>query len=91
MDKANARVEARTRIHKRIRRRLQGTSARPRLAVSKSLKYISVQLVDDAAGQTLAHASSRESAIKGEGKSAANRAAAVAVGSLIAERAKEKG
>jgi large subunit ribosomal protein L18 len=91
MDKANARVEARTRIHKRIRRRLQGTSARPRLAVSKSLKYISVQLVDDAAGQTLAHASSRESGIKGAGKSAANRAAAVAVGSLIAERAKEKG
>jgi large subunit ribosomal protein L18 len=91
MDKAKVRVEARLRIHKRIRRKVSGTADRPRLAVCRSLKYISVQLIDDAAGSTLAHASSREEAVKGARKSAAGKSAAVAVGALIAERAKEKG
>ncbi len=91
MDKAKERVEARERIHRRIRRKVAGTAERPRLAVARSLKYISVQLIDDAAGRTLAHASSREASVKGTRKSAANRAAAVAVGSLIAERAQAKG
>ena len=91
MDKAKVRVEARVRIQKRIRRKVSGTAERPRLAVSRSLRYISVQLIDDAAGATLAHASSREESVKGAKKSAAGKSAAVAVGSLIAERAKEKG
>lgn len=91
MDKAKARVEAKERIHSRIRRKVAGTAERPRLAVHRSLKYISVQLIDDAAGCTLAHASSRESAVRGAKKSAANRGAAAAVGALIAERAREKG
>ena len=91
MQKAEARVEARTRIHKRIRRKLSGTAERPRLAVTKTLRYISVQLIDDARGHTLAHATSREGGVRGDAKSAANKAAAVKVGSLIAERAREKG
>jgi large subunit ribosomal protein L18 len=91
MDKAQVRREAKTRIHKRIRTKVRGTAARPRLAVSKTLKYISVQLIDDASGTTLAHATSREAAIKGTAKSAANKNSAVAVGSLIAERAQQKG
>ena len=91
MNKAEARVEARVRIHKRIRRKVQGTSERPRLAVSRSLKFISVQLIDDATGHTLAHATSREEGVRGTAKSAANKAAAAKVGSLIAERAREKG
>src|SRR5438477_760832 len=91
MDKAMERIEARARIHKRIRAKVQGTEQRPRLAVTKSLRYISAQLIDDAKRTTLAHASSREKPILGEKKSAANKAAAVAVGALIADRAKEKG
>jgi large subunit ribosomal protein L18 len=91
MEKAQARVEARTRIHKRIRTKVQGTTERPRLAVTKSLRYISVQLIDDAKGATIAQASSREEAILGGKKSAANQSAAKAVGALIADRAKEKG
>ncbi len=91
MDKARERVEARTRIHKRIRTKVAGSAQRPRLAVSRSLRYITVQLIDDAAGATLAQASSREESILGKGKSAANKNAATAVGALIAQRAQEKG
>ncbi len=91
MDKSRERVAARTRIHKRIRTKVTGTSERPRLAVSRSLRFITVQLIDDAAGKTIAQASSREESILGKGKSAANKSAAQAVGALIAERAKEKG
>lgn len=91
MDKGKARAEARQRIHKRVRTKVAGTAERPRLAVSKSLRFITVQLIDDAAGQTLAQASSREATILSGKKSAANKSAAAAVGELIASRAKEKG
>jgi large subunit ribosomal protein L18 len=91
MDKAQARVEAKTRIHVRIRRKVKGTAARPRLAVSRTLRWISVQVIDDAAGTTLAHATSREEGVRGKAKSAANKTAAVKVGALIAERAQAKG
>ncbi len=91
MQKTRDRVEARTRIHARIRTKVKGTAERPRLAVTKSLRWISVQLIDDAAGKTLAHATSREEGIRGAAKSAANRSAAVKVGALIAERAQSQG
>ena len=91
MDKALERSEARERIHKRIRNKVRGTAERPRLCVTRSLKYISVQLIDDEAGATIAAASSREGDVKGKAKSAANKAAAVKVGALIAERAIGKG
>ena len=91
MDKAQERVEARERIHRRIRRKVVGSAERPRLAVRKSLRFIYAQLIDDAAGATLAQANSREAAILGSGKSAGSKKAAVAVGARIAERAKEKG
>ena len=91
MDKALERRDARERIHRRIRRKVTGTAERPRLCVNRTLKYISVQLIDDGAGTTLAHASSREGAVNGNAKSAANKAAAVKVGALIAERAQQQG
>ena len=72
------------RRHRRIRSKVAGTSARPRLAVFRSNRYISVQLINDETGITLAAATSKGA----EGKTPAERA--TAVGRLIAERAKEK-
>lgn len=91
MERALARVEARDRIHRRIRKKAAGTAERPRLAIRRTLRFFYAQLIDDTVGRTLAQANSREAAILGGGKSACNKAAAVAVGGLIAERAKAKG
>lgn len=60
MAKIKTRQERRQWKKIRIRKRLSGTAARPRLAVFKSLKYITVQAIDDDAGQTLAAATTRE-------------------------------
>src|SRR4051794_28368352 len=88
MDRAKHRVEARTRIRERIRRKIKGTEERPRLAVFKSLKHIYVQVIDDASGRTLVSASTRD---KDSGTKGSNTAAAKAVGALIAKKAKDKG
>jgi large subunit ribosomal protein L18 len=74
----------------RIRKKVSGTADRPRMSVYRSLKHISVQLVDDASGQTIAAASTLEKDLRGTAKSG-NRKAAKAVGELIAERALAKG
>lgn len=79
-------IAIRTRRSHRVRIRIRGTAATPRLTVFRSNAAIYVQLVDDAAGKTLVHASSRELP-----KRAANVAAAAAVGALVAERAKASG
>ena len=88
MDRAKQRVETRGRIRARVRGKVSGTTERPRLAIFKSQKYIYAQIIDDAAGQTLASASSKDS---DSGVKGANAAAAKAVGVLIAKRAKDKG
>ncbi len=88
MDTAKQRRISRNRIRERIRRKVSGTAERPRLAVKKSLKHIYVQVIDDAAGKTIAAASSREADAGAKG---ANAAAAKAVGALIAKKAKDKG
>ncbi len=88
MDRAKERRTSRDRIRMRIRRKVNGTAERPRLAVKKSLKHIYAQIVDDAAGRTIAAASSRDKDASSKG---ANAAAAKAVGALIAKKAKEKG
>ncbi len=83
------RDEVRRRIHTRIRRRIAGTGARPRLAVFRSIGHIYAQLIDDRQGTTLvAAASTQESTGL---KTGGNVAAAKAIGKLIAERAIEKG
>jgi large subunit ribosomal protein L18 len=84
--------ERRERAHLRIRQRVRGSGERPRLSVYKSLKYISVQLIDDELGSTLAHASSADPEIRQLlSGSLSNKEAAKLVGETIAERAKAKG
>lgn len=71
----------------RIRRKLSGTSARPRLSVYKSLKYVYAQVVDDSSGRTLAFASSLSKELKGSSEGD-KKADAKRVGTLIAEKCK---
>ena len=78
----------RLRRHARVRAKISGTAERPRLAVYRSNKNISAQLIDDVNGVTLATASSAEKAFEGIGS---NKEAAKKVGEMIAERAKAKG
>lgn len=81
---ALTKTEQRARRHRRIRARVSGTAERPRLAVFKSNRFISVQLIDDVAGKTLGTAHGRE--FKGS-----LSVQAAAVGKAIAERAKALG
>jgi large subunit ribosomal protein L18 len=80
--------QIRARIHKRIRRKLAGSSERPRLAIFRSVAHIYAQVIDDSRGTTLVSASSVDKGAKTNG---GNVAAAKAIGKLVAERAKEKG
>ncbi len=92
MDKAQEKRLRRRRAHKRVRRSVQGSTDRPRLAVYKSLKYVYAQVIDDLQGVTLVQANSGESEIlkKLEGGSK-SKAAARMVGETLGERAKAKG
>jgi large subunit ribosomal protein L18 len=86
---AATRRVGRARRHFRVRKNVSGTAERPRLVVTRSLRNITVQVVDDTRGYTLASASSLDASIRGaEGdKSAVARK----VGALVAERAKTAG
>jgi large subunit ribosomal protein L18 len=81
--------EIREAVHKRIRRKIQGSEQRPRLAVFRSVNHIYAQIIDDSNGVTLVAASTNESDRRGS--TGGNIAAARDVGKLIAERAKAKG
>ena len=86
--------DRRQRIKYRIRKRVEGTEARPRLTVFRSVAHIYVQVVDDATGTTVASASTLESTVKGTMDKQArggNVAGAKAIGKAIAERLIEKG
>ena len=78
----------RRRVHARIRKRLRGTAARPRLAVFRSLRHIYAQVIDDDAQPTLVSASSVGAGFAAYG---GNVAAATKVGEMIAERVRESG
>src|SRR5262252_3008000 len=79
--KIHTKADRRERIHLRQRKRIMGTSGRPRLSVFRSVSHIYAQVIDDLSGQTLASASSVEPSMKG----------AMAVGAAIAERSIAKG
>ena len=83
------RAEVRTAIHSRIRRKVKGSTERPRLAIYRSLKHISAQVIDDRMGQTLVSASSTEKDLRSG--SGGNLDAARRIGQAIAERALAKG
>ena len=86
--------DRRQRIKYRIRKRVEGTEARPRLTVFRSVAHIYVQVVDDMTGRTVASASTLESTVKGTLAKEArggNVAGAKAIGKAIAERLLEKG
>ena len=83
------RRRSRTRRHARLRKKVSGTPARPRLVVNRSSRHLVVQLIDDVAGHTLAAASTLEADVRSlEGD---KKAKATKVGELIAARAREAG
>jgi large subunit ribosomal protein L18 len=84
---AYSKVKARQRRQGRIRKKVHGTAAKPRLSVYKSLSHIYVQLIDDTSGRTLIAASSTEKAVSDGLKHCGNVEAAKKVGANIAERA----
>jgi large subunit ribosomal protein L18 len=76
--------------HRRVRKKIHGTAARPRLAVYRSNKHLTLQLIDDEAGCTLVSASTNEASVRGEGAGGTVEAA-TRLGTLVAERAKAAG
>ena len=87
---AQQRRQGRVIRHRRVRKKIHGTAARPRLAVFRSNKHLSLQVIDDDAGRTLAAASTAEPALRGDG-SGATVAAATRLGQVLAERATAAG
>ena len=82
-------VEARNRRHRRVRKKVRGTAARPRLSVFRSSRHIYAQVIDDVSGRTVAAASTVEKDARGG--TTANVEAAKAVGARVAQRAKDAG
>lgn len=90
MNKSGTR-EARGRRHYRVRQKVSGNNARPRLCVFRSLNHIYAQVIDDSQGHTLVAASSLDAEIKGDLKGKSKTGRAEIVGSLLAKRSTDKG
>ena len=82
--------EGRQRRHRRIRKRVVGSAERPRLCVFKSARHIYAQIIDDAAGHTLASACDLGSEVRAAGDGKKKTEVAALVGEVIARKAKEK-
>jgi large subunit ribosomal protein L18 len=89
MNSAKYKRDARIKRHARVRKHVRGTAERPRLAVFRSNKHISAQVIDDRAGRTLVSASTLEGDLQSGGTS--NKDAARRVGQLVAQRARDAG
>ncbi|MHC4917922.1 MAG: 50S ribosomal protein L18, partial [Planctomycetota bacterium] len=81
----------RQRRRRHVRRRVAGTADRPRLTVFRSCRNIYAQIIDDTVGRTLVSASSRDKGLRGGMAYWGNKAAAISVGKVLAERAVEAG
>ncbi|MBN1366842.1 MAG: 50S ribosomal protein L18 [Dehalococcoidales bacterium] len=90
MSKINKR-EARKHRHVRVRAKVEGSEARPRLSVFRSLSHIYAQVINDSAGNTIASASTLDVEIKGQLEGKKKSEEAKIVGSIVANRAIEKG
>jgi large subunit ribosomal protein L18 len=87
--RGHSKSAARNRRHLRVRKRVEGTAGRPRLVVSRSLRHMVVQVVDDTTGRTLASASTMEGDLRAD--SGDKTAKARAVGNLVGQRAVKAG
>jgi large subunit ribosomal protein L18 len=91
MGSVDVKRQARIKRKKRIRKKMVGTSDRPRLSVFRSARHVYAQIVNDASGETVVAASSVEKAVKSQAPFENKVAQAVHIGKLIAQRAAEKG
>lgn len=91
MDSLKAKAEALSRRQRRVRGKVRGSAARPRLRVVRSNAHIYAQVIDDDAGATIASASSVDPEVRSSLKSGSNITAAKAVGEAVGKRALEKG
>ena len=87
----NPKQAARLKRRQRIRRKISGSEARPRLSVFRSTRHIYAQIIDDGKGQTLVAASTRSGELKDKLSGLKKADAAKEVGRLLAARAREKG
>jgi large subunit ribosomal protein L18 len=87
---ASQRPSGRLRRHRRVRKKITGTAERPRLAVYRSNKHITIQVIDDLSGHTIASASTVEPEQRKQG-SGSTVEAAKRIGTLVGERAKKAG
>jgi large subunit ribosomal protein L18 len=83
--------KARLKRHLRVRKKIEGTTARPRLNIFRSAKHMYAQLIDDVKGVTIVAASTQDKELKSDDGNGGNVDAARKVGELIAKRAKEQG
>jgi large subunit ribosomal protein L18 len=91
MKRLKTAYHARRRRHLRVRKRVRGTPARPRLAVYRSLSHIYAQVIDDEQGRTVAAASDLEADVRGQTNGKGKTDVAKLVGELVAKRAQERG
>jgi large subunit ribosomal protein L18 len=91
MDNLKAKAFKLARRQRRVRGKVAGTAARPRLRVTRSNAHIYAQIIDDVTGMTIASASTLDAEVKAAIKSGSNVAAAAAVGVAVGKRALDKG